>query len=77
MNGEKLLLNCQIISKKIDGFLELDISSTITRLIYLRKAIIIRGSEVYAQRLKDDFDLNKESIEAFDQELEKCKTDDK
>ena len=64
-------------SKKIDEFLELDISSTITRLAYLRKAIIIGGSEVYAQRLKDDFDLNKESIEVFDQEIEKCKTDNK
>ena len=64
-------------SKKIDEFLELDISSTITTLAYLRKAIIIGGSEVYAQRLKDDFDLNKESIEVFDQEIEKCKTDNK
>ena len=75
MNGEKLLLNCQVKLEKIDGFLELDISSTITTLAYLRKAIIIGGSEVYAQRLKDDFDLNKESIEAFDQELERCKID--
>ena len=67
----------RLSSKKINGFLELDISSTITRLAYLRKEIIIGGSEVYAQRLKDDFDLNKESIEVFDQEIKKCKTDDK
>jgi len=55
-------------SKKIDGFLELDISSTITRLAELRRAVITGSSDIYAQRLREDFEQNRDSIEAFDLE---------
>lgn len=64
---------CSIIrssSKKIDGFLELDISATIERLAYLRRAVITGGAQVYAQRLRQDYQQNKHSIEAFDLELQ-------
>ena len=67
---------CSIIrsnSKKISRFLALDISSTITRLAYLRRAVITGAAELYSQRLREDFESNKDAIEAFDVETQNQK----
>ena len=63
---------CNVIrssSKKIDSFLELDVSTIITRLVQLRRAIITGGTKLYEDRLKSEYELHKESISAFDLKL--------
>ena len=63
---------CSIIrisGRKIDSFLNLDISATFKRLVQLRRAIILGGSDVYAQRLESMFNEDIDAIKEFDQKL--------
>lgn len=64
---------CSVVrscSKKIEGFLELEISSTVRRLVYVRRAIIMGGVDRYHLRIKADYEANLESIAEFDKKVQ-------
>lgn len=62
------ILRCS--NRRFDAFLGLDISDTIRRLVCLRRAIIMGGSDLYASKLREEFETHKESILEFDKTIE-------
>jgi len=64
---------CNIIrcsNRRFDSFLGLDISKTIRRLVALRRAIIIGGSDLYEIRLFEMYKTHKDSMIEFDKKIE-------